>query len=191
MPICQACQQEKTRVFKCGRCRSAEYCSKDCQRSAWRDHKPNCAGQGSQTTVPNKTQMAILLGEGFRAKSVQIPQTTLIPLIRQQFNQHKSSSDEDFIDVLMPVSDRLFGRPMRIVYDKGCANNRQPNTFATRDACSLQTGLGPNISGQVSKQQGIKAPATSMWLCQQLECVVSSSVRTAHYMNISCLPPIP
>lgn len=96
MAVCQGCQQEKPRVFKCGRCRSAQYCSKDCQRSAWRDHKQNCVGQvSSQTTVLNKTQMAILLGEGFSAKSIQIPQTPLIPLIRQHFNQHKSSSDKD------------------------------------------------------------------------------------------------
>lgn len=178
MAVCQGCQQEKPRLFKCGRCRSAEYCSKDCQRSAWRDHKPNCAGQvSSQTTVLNKTQMAILLGEGFSAESVQIPQTPLIPLIRQHFNQHKSSSDKDFTDVLMPVSDRLFGRPMRVVYDEGCANNRQPNTFATRDACSLQTGFGPNISSQVSKQRGVIPSATSSF-----NVVASSSVHTAQYV---------
>lgn len=41
----------------------------------------------------------------------------------------------------MPVSDRLFQRPMRIMYDKTAAGNLQRNTFATRDACSLQMGL--------------------------------------------------
>ena len=68
-------------------------------------------------------QMAILLSEGFGAKSVQIPQAPVhTTLLLQHFNQHKSSSNRKFTDVLMPVSNTLFGRPLQIVYDEGLVN---------------------------------------------------------------------
>ncbi len=38
---------------------------------------------------------------------------------------------------------------MRLIYDTQPPSRLQPNTFATRDTCNLQTGLGPNIRGQV------------------------------------------
>lgn len=111
----------------------------------------------------------MMLGEGFSAKSIQIPRVPVhIPLIRQHFIQHKSSSHHDLTDILMPVSDRLFGRPMRIVYDTGIANRLQPNTFATRDACSLQTGFGPFITGQVSKQEMRMPSAELRLLCHHV-----------------------
>ena len=154
MALCQACQQDKPKTFRSGRCRAVQYCSKDCQRTAWNVHKPICAAHVSnQATVAPATQMAVLLGEGFSAKSILIPPAPVhIPLIRQYFSQHKQSKDCDFTDVLMPVSDRLCGRPMRIVYDQSCSGQLQPNTFAIRDACNLHNGMGPDIRGQVSKQ---------------------------------------
>ena len=38
---CEYCKQEGA-IFKCSRCSNARYCSKVCQRSAWKSHKPNC-----------------------------------------------------------------------------------------------------------------------------------------------------
>ena len=39
---CAFCAAEKTNLSKCSRCRSVFYCSKECQKSHWKVHKPNC-----------------------------------------------------------------------------------------------------------------------------------------------------
>ncbi|RNA30194.1 ectomycorrhiza-upregulated zf-MYND domain-containing [Brachionus plicatilis] len=38
---CKACAQENAR-FRCGNCKSIWYCSKECQKTDWKNHKPNC-----------------------------------------------------------------------------------------------------------------------------------------------------
>ncbi len=151
MAVCQGCQREKPQTFTCSRCRSAAYCSKDCQRAAWPDHKQICAAPANASSRPgSSTQLEILLGEGFSAKSCQIPRAPLsIAVVRHHFTKHKESRDSNFTEVLMPVSDRLFGKPMRVMYDTQPASRLQPNTFATRDTCNLQTGLGFDTRGQV------------------------------------------
>jgi len=117
----------------------------------WPDHKQICAAPANASSQPGSTtQLGVLLGEGFSAKSCQIPRAPLsTAVVRHLFNKHKESRHTAFTDVLMPVSDRLFGRSMRIIYDTQPASRLQPNTFATRDTCNLQLGLGPNIRGQV------------------------------------------
>ena len=39
--VCSHCQAEGAR-HKCGRCKSAFYCSRECQRAAWRAHRARC-----------------------------------------------------------------------------------------------------------------------------------------------------
>lgn len=39
-------------VFKCGRCRSIFYCSKECQRAHWQAHRQNCRAYLSNKTLP-------------------------------------------------------------------------------------------------------------------------------------------
>lgn len=192
MAICQTCLQDKPQSFKCGRCRAVQYCSKDCQRVAWSEHKLICTAHAAGQQL-QRTQSAILLGEGFSARSIQIPTAPVrTPLIRQHFSQHKQSTDRDFIDVLMPISDRLFGRPMRIVYDQSSPNRLQPNTFATRDTCNLLDGLGPNIRGQVSKQHCITSSATMLFLCCHLQPKHRNCISPAAYsLHRHSCPPQP
>ena len=38
---CDACGKPDA-TNKCSRCKKARYCSKECQKKAWRDHKPSC-----------------------------------------------------------------------------------------------------------------------------------------------------
>ncbi len=151
MAVCQGCQQEKPQTFTCSCCRSATCCSKDCQRAAWPDHKQICAAPANAASRPGSTtQLGVLLGEGFSAKSCQISRAPTQHRSHEVcFYKHKESRDSAFTYVLMPVSDRLFGRSMRIICDTQPPSRLQPNTFATRDTCNLQTGLGPNIRGQV------------------------------------------
>ena len=42
--ICLFCGNERSRaeIFQCTRCNLVEYCSKDCQRKDWKDHRSLC-----------------------------------------------------------------------------------------------------------------------------------------------------
>lgn len=46
---CGACG--KSANHRCSRCKSVLYCSADCQKSHWQEHKPNCKPPGSQTST--------------------------------------------------------------------------------------------------------------------------------------------
>ena len=92
--------------------------------------------------------MAILLGEGFSVKAVSIEKAPVqIPVIRHHFAQHKPARDSHFEDILLPVSDRLFGRAWRLVYDR--SSRLQSNRFANRDSCALESGN--QRPGEISK----------------------------------------
>lgn len=39
---CGFCGAEKKNLSKCSRCKSVFYCTKECQKSHWKTHKPNC-----------------------------------------------------------------------------------------------------------------------------------------------------
>jgi hypothetical protein len=45
MGKCFFCEEEyrKVKLFKCGRCLIAGYCSKECQTADWKRHKPFCS----------------------------------------------------------------------------------------------------------------------------------------------------
>ena len=153
MAICDGCQQEKQKTFQCSRCRSSQYCSKDCQVAAWHQHKQNCIPKAADAAQPAAaTQRAVLLGGGLDFGSgVSIPKAPIsIAVVRHHFSKHKSSKDSDFIDTLMPFSERLFKRPMRMIFDQGTANRLQMNQIAIRDYGNLQSGIGPVIRGQVN-----------------------------------------
>ena len=49
---CAFCSTGNTNLSKCSRCRSVVYCSKDCQKSHWKAHKPNC--KPPLKTIPAK-----------------------------------------------------------------------------------------------------------------------------------------
>ena len=40
-PVHHKCKQE-TQLLRCGRCRNAFYCSAECQKAHWKEHKPHC-----------------------------------------------------------------------------------------------------------------------------------------------------
>jgi hypothetical protein len=48
---CQKCAKGgQTKLFKCGSCQSVRYCSKECQKADWKEHKVLCKLLGKGTT---------------------------------------------------------------------------------------------------------------------------------------------
>ena len=46
MGKCDKCEKEFEKVGKCGECKVAKYCGKECQQEDWSKHKKECVDQG-------------------------------------------------------------------------------------------------------------------------------------------------
>lgn len=42
---CHICKKTDVKLLKCGACGIVQYCSKECQKSDWKDHKVTCYGK--------------------------------------------------------------------------------------------------------------------------------------------------
>lgn len=49
LPICSKCKQPKNDLKRCSVCSSVLYCSKECQREDWKEHKKVCPQLQQQT----------------------------------------------------------------------------------------------------------------------------------------------
>jgi hypothetical protein len=43
-PVCDSCKKDAYNIKVCGECKTARYCSKECQTAHWKVHKPRCVG---------------------------------------------------------------------------------------------------------------------------------------------------
>jgi len=50
MPQCASCGVQAEKLLICGQCRAVHYCSAECQRSAWKEHKKSCSRSVRQKT---------------------------------------------------------------------------------------------------------------------------------------------
>jgi hypothetical protein len=41
-PACQGCNSNSKELSVCGRCKEAKYCSRDCQKREWKQHRQSC-----------------------------------------------------------------------------------------------------------------------------------------------------
>jgi hypothetical protein len=62
IPACDACGKEFSANLICSRCQSAFYCTKECQKSAWKfgGHKQLCDGMKEQCASDAKRVMNVL-----------------------------------------------------------------------------------------------------------------------------------
>eukprot|EP01102_Stenamoeba_stenopodia_P020881 TRINITY_DN8288_c0_g1_i1.p1 TRINITY_DN8288_c0_g1~~TRINITY_DN8288_c0_g1_i1.p1 ORF type:complete len:325 (+),score=68.03 TRINITY_DN8288_c0_g1_i1:317-1291(+) len=95
--ICGHCG--KSASHRCSRCKSVLYCSQDCQKTHWPDHKPNCKPPGTQTaTTTQETQT-----NGSAATSTDNNSTSSTPsaaalLAKQLLSSFSSGSSSFFIE---------------------------------------------------------------------------------------------
>ena len=51
--FCFTCSKVNIHLLKCGNCKSIYYCSKECQKSNWTDHKKICKYESDIITITN------------------------------------------------------------------------------------------------------------------------------------------
>jgi mitochondrial splicing suppressor protein 51 len=65
-PICTSCQKPQSTfpepLKRCGKCQTARYCSRDCQKSDWKTHKLTCGQPDTGTHNPGFNVTNQLLG---------------------------------------------------------------------------------------------------------------------------------
>lgn len=49
--VCLCCLKQVDGSRRCGRCRTAQYCSIECQTQHWRVHKNNCSDSNSNDST--------------------------------------------------------------------------------------------------------------------------------------------
>jgi len=49
--VCETIETTASKLLTCGRCHGESYCSKVCQKAAWKNHKPTCRVQVSSETT--------------------------------------------------------------------------------------------------------------------------------------------
>ena len=60
--VCSHCQAVKKKLWACAKCQHVQYCGAECQKAAWKDHKPLCkaiAMVGSRVQLRNLSTEAL------------------------------------------------------------------------------------------------------------------------------------
>ncbi|KAI1784212.1 hypothetical protein LXA43DRAFT_1043341 [Ganoderma leucocontextum] len=55
----------RSKLKRCGGCNTVMYCSKECQKEAWRTHKVGCRQQGQMLNTPEGRRLKVLQSIGF------------------------------------------------------------------------------------------------------------------------------
>ncbi|RDA82768.1 hypothetical protein CP532_0403 [Ophiocordyceps camponoti-leonardi (nom. inval.)] len=77
-PQCKICQKSPPEITlkQCGKCRSTSYCSTECQKADWKDHKRTC-GKSSSNTSPSSAASTTLSPPKGLDEGVALPFTRL------------------------------------------------------------------------------------------------------------------
>lgn len=64
--LCAACQQQSSNgsLQQCSRCKRVYYCSVECQRQHWKQHKGNCSGAAANGALLSFLRAAYIFASG-------------------------------------------------------------------------------------------------------------------------------
>ena len=63
---CQKCYKQENKMTACGACKRIYYCSKECQKSAWKEHKSFCRMVTNFTKVGEFSEASILFEKTYK-----------------------------------------------------------------------------------------------------------------------------
>ncbi|KAK5680920.1 hypothetical protein LTS10_006678 [Elasticomyces elasticus] len=85
MKVCGICGTNRGMLFKCGRCKSVMYCSKECQVKDWPLHKDVCKALGKVRLDPNFLFGHTALPAGIEKHKARYP-VILVSVVEQASN---------------------------------------------------------------------------------------------------------
>mmetsp|Transcript_41574 Transcript_41574/g.100123 ORF Transcript_41574/g.100123 Transcript_41574/m.100123 type:complete len:481 (+) Transcript_41574:1-1443(+) len=59
VPVCNQCRNDSKKLLACAGCKQVHYCSKECQREHWKEHKPICPGRLATSKKKGETDEEI------------------------------------------------------------------------------------------------------------------------------------
>src|SRR5947209_7834221 len=59
--ICYFCKIEKEHMSTCSKCKIVLYCSRQCQKDDWKNHRLTCSPEQKQEGIKNKQTVKILM----------------------------------------------------------------------------------------------------------------------------------
>lgn len=146
------------KVLKCGRCRVATYCSRDCQKAAWKMHKKECIAKG-ETIVETKDEEGVFITIDLLKITNWVYEDVLHGVSRKLWDGNLPEGIElnEVIEIKIQIQD--FEEPF-ILYDKQrkvVANVWPENCPQYRQLFDIISGFAP-CSG---KKAYFKAKITS------------------------------
>jgi len=78
--FCDYCHNENIELFKCAGCKCVYYCSKNCQKLDWKEHKEHCKAFNERTECKKSKKICMFLKNAFQFSS---------NVIRKKFNVKK------------------------------------------------------------------------------------------------------
>ena len=76
---CSYCLKASAKLSRCGRCRVAAYCSKECQKEHWKKHKQHCKSAAKANTAVTTTPKSVGPVCCFICLETGDPATPLLP----------------------------------------------------------------------------------------------------------------
>ncbi|EJD39086.1 hypothetical protein AURDEDRAFT_128526 [Auricularia subglabra TFB-10046 SS5] len=96
--------QSEVKLFLCGKCKAAKYCSKECQKVAWKDHKTHCkVAAANRQLLESSTEKV----QPFANAAADLPESKseLHSLLQTWTNRHRPSLAAALVDALNLRSD--------------------------------------------------------------------------------------
>ncbi|KZV92294.1 hypothetical protein EXIGLDRAFT_836581 [Exidia glandulosa HHB12029] len=135
---CQTCYKTTddlpagTKLLGCGACGRAHYCSRECQKVNWKDHKPFCtANQGVLGAIQTHENRSLATCEDALKKWIQLQRPLLFLTLARALELYKTPNrimDELLVIVLSRTSERAIEKafvveeasvvPMEMVAEK-------------------------------------------------------------------------
>ena len=106
LQFCDGDPVKTQRFSSCGACRSAFYCSRECQKEDWKRHKAECARISCTKTKkevkhdPMRGLVGEVLAKHRQYISIMLNDTATFDVPVKAFNEFLSSSDEDSVTKL-------------------------------------------------------------------------------------------
>lgn len=145
LPRCDKCHKEFEKLLQCGRCKSAFYCSRECQNNAWKTHKNICR-KPSEEPAEATIQLSRLAEKEAKPKPKSFVEP---PVTVTKEDLEEPESDQQFRQELLRETKEINAKMMTVIQESG----RNPAVFLPK-VMSLKEEYHSQILSRISAKSG-------------------------------------